>query len=283
MAANVTSDYVTVDGLRLHYRGAGQGEPVLLLHGWPTSSFLWREVMQPIAERNRVLALDLVGFGQSDKPPEASYSFRFHHRMLDGFVEKLGIETTGLAVHDLGGPIGLYWLCQRPERVSKLALLNTIIYPDPSWAVIAFVLACRLPLARTLLASDWGLKLAMKIGIRDQRRITADLVAGVRAPFKTRNDRRALLKAGAALSPKGFHEIARKLPGFEGPVRIVYGERDAILPDVAQTMARAQRDLPQAKVTAIPNCGHFLQEDRPDEMGQILAAFFAPDGASPAP
>ena len=280
MSSQVSDRYVEVEGVRLHYTTAGRGEPVLLLHGWPTSSFLWRHVMGPIAAGNRVIALDLPGFGLSDKPLDASYSFRYYDRVLSAFSDALEIETTGLAVHDLGGPVGLYWACQHPERLSRLALLNTLIYPDPSWAVILFVAATRLPLLRSLLSSQWGLAAALRLGVSDRRRLSDEAVRAVQAPFKSRDDRRALLKAGHGLSPKGFREIADKLPSFEVPVRIVYGARDRFLPDVASTMQRAQRDLPQAEVTVLADCGHFLQEERPEEIGRLLAEFFAPDAAA---
>lgn len=270
-----TSGFLDLDGLRLHYLEAGEGEPVLLLHGWPTSSFLWREVMPRIAEGNRVIALDLPGFGQSDKPLDVSYSFRYFEGVLDAALDALGIESVGLAVHDLGGPVGLYWACRHPERLRRLAILNTLVYPEFSWAVVLFVSACKLPGLRSLMASPTGLRLAMQVGVADRACVTPEVVAGVQAPFGSRDSRRALLRAGGNLSPKGFREIAEKLPSLEVPVRIVYGERDRILPDVAKTMARVKGDLPQAEITALADCGHFLQEDRPDEVGRLLAGFFS--------
>lgn len=273
-----TSHFLDLDGLRLHYLEAGTGPPVLLLHGWPTSSFLWRNVMPPIAEGNRVIALDLPGFGQSDKPLDASYSFRYFERVLDSALDALGIESTGLAVHDLGGPVGLYWACRHPERLQRLAILNTLVYPEFSWAVVLFVSACKLPGLRSLMASPAGLRLAMRVGVADRSCVTPEVVDGVRAPFEGRDARRALLRAGGNLSPKGFREIAEKLPSLDVPVRIVYGERDRILPDVAKTMARVKKDLPRAEVTALPDCGHFLQEERPDEIGRLLAGFFSGSG-----
>ncbi len=270
----VSDHYVEVDGLRLHYVASGEGAPVLLLHGWPTSSFLWRKVSVPIAAGNRVIALDLPGFGLSDKPLDASYSFRYYDRVLSGFLDALEIETTGLAVHDLGGPLGVYWACQHPERLSHLALLNTLIYPNPSWAVILFVAATRLPIVRSLLASSWGLKRALRFGVSDSRRLDAEALENIYAPFPDRDSRRALLKAGHGLSPKGFVEMAEKLPSLQVPVRIIYGAGDRILPDVARTMERAARDLPQAEVSVLADCGHFLQEERPEEIGSLLADFF---------
>jgi haloalkane dehalogenase len=204
---------------------------------------------------------------------DAPYSFRFYARMLDGFLRAVGADATSLVVHDLGGPVGLYWACHNPERVQKLALLNTLVYPEPSWAVVAFVAACRTPGVRALLVSPWGLRAAMRVGVSDPRRLTEEAVRAVQEPFEAWDARYALLKAGYGLSRKGFVEIARRLPSLQMPVRIIYGERDRILPDVARTMERVARDLPQAEVTAIPDCGHFLQEERPDEIGRLLANF----------
>ena len=280
----IESHFVSIDDLRLHYLAAGEGEPILLLHGWPTSSFLWRHVMPSIARRHRVLALDLPGFGKSDKPLDVSYSFRYFSRVLDGFLDALGHDKIGLAVHDLGGPIGLYWACHHPQRLRSLALLNTLVYPKFSSAVMLFILAGRLPVVRSILASPWGLEKAMFLGIADARRVTPEVLAAVQAPFAPKPAREALLRAGTRLSPKGFREIAELLPTLRVPVQILYGEKDRILPKVARTMAHVQRDLPQAVATSLPGCGHFLQEDNPEEIGEILADFFAAaDNSTPMP
>lgn len=264
---------VIVEGIRVHYREAGEGPPVLLLHGWPTSSFLYREVMKPLAAHNRVVAMDLPGFGASDKPlgPRA-YTFRAYQARIDGFLEALGIAETGLVVHDLGGPVGLYWAVHQLERVTRLALLNTIVYPQVSWAVAAFAVACRIPGPRGLMTSAYGLRKAMEVGMATAP--SAEVVAGVQAPFASKPARTALLQAALQLNLKKMREIEARLPGYTGPVRCIYGTADRILPDVARTMARVKRDLPQAEVTALDGCGHFLQEDRPDEVGALLAEFF---------
>ncbi len=275
------SRFIDVDGLRLHYLEAGSGEPVLLLHGWPTSSFLWRNVIGPIAESSRVIALDLPGFGQSAKPLDASYSFHFYSRILDGFLDAIGVDATSLVVHDLGGPVGLYWACHHPQRLRRLALLNTLVYPRMSWAVMLFVAACRTPGLRSLVASPWGLKNAMRIGVTTARGVSEEVVRGVQAPFESADARRALLKAGSRLHPDGFRDIARMLPSLRVPVRAIYGECDRILPDVENTMRQVARDLPQTEVTALPDCGHFLQEDRPEEVGRLLADFMAVEKAGP--
>ena len=271
----IESKSVSVNGLDLHYLEAGSGEPILLLHGWPTSAYLWRHTMPAMAKHNRVIALDMPGFGASSKPLDASYSFGFHARTLDAFCEAIGVNELGLAVHDLGGPVGLYWGLQQPERIRKLALLNTIVYPQMSWAVMLFVAICRLPGARHWLTSPAGLRFAMRFGVCDKAGLSEQTIAQYQAPFVGREARAALAKTAYGLHPGGFVELARRLPEFRCPVRIVYGSEDRILPDVAKTMARVQRDLPQAVATALPGCGHFLQEDQPQEVGRLLAEFFA--------
>jgi haloalkane dehalogenase len=273
--ATATIEKVQVDGLELAYRELGTGEPVLLLHGWPTSSFLWRDVMPTIARGNRVVALDLPGFGASAKPLGVGYGFEFFDRSLDGFLSALGIDRVALAVHDLGGPIGLHWAVHRPQRLTKLALLNTLVYPEFSEAVMNFVQACSTPGPREWITSPEGLEAAMRLGLAEDANLTDEVLAAVREPFGDEDSRRALADAGIGLELDGFHEIARLLPSLDVPVRIVYGERDRILPDVAETMARVKQDLPQAEVTPMPDCGHFLQEEAPHEIGESLARFFA--------
>ncbi len=273
---------IEVDGLRIAYRELGQGPPVLLLHGWPTSSYLWRDVMAPISRANRVIAIDLPGFGGSDKPLGADYGFDFHTGVLDGALAGLGVEEVAIGVHDLGGPIGLDWARRNPDRVTGLALLNTLVYPGFSEAVLAFVDACAKPETRKVLTSPEGLEAAMRLGLADPASLSDEALAAVRAPFVDQGARTALADAGKGLDPAGFEPIASWLPSIEVPVRVVYGERDGILPEIATTMERLAGDVPQAQLTALSECGHFLQEEAGEQIGELLAEFFATGRPLPA-
>lgn len=275
MSTEPRGETARVDGLSLHYLTAGEGPAVLLLHGWPTSSFLWRDVIPPVARTNRVLALDLPGFGRSDKPLDASYSFRFYERVLGGFLDAVGARDVGVAVHDLGGPVGLYWALRNLPRVRALALLNTLVYPTPTWALVAFLVGARLPGVRSWLTSPAGLAFAMRVGVADPSRLTAEAVRGVQAPFATPEAREALLLSVRKLHPRGMMEVADRIREYRGPARVIYGAKDRILPDVGRTMARVARELPQAEVTRLDDCGHFLQEERGPEVGAMLGDFFA--------
>jgi haloalkane dehalogenase len=270
-----TLNTTQVGDLTLAYRELGSGPPVLLVHGWPTSSFLWRDVMAPIARANRVLALDLPGFGGSDKPLGVRYGFDLFESAIDGLLEQLGIDEVALAAHDLGGPVAVHWALRRRDRVTRLALLNTLIYPQLSPAVIEFVTAASTAGVREQLTSPEGLEAAMRLGLADEANLTDELLAGVREPFASEESRRALADAAIGLELEGLAEIERELGSLAMPVRLVYGAQDRILPDVAETMTRLERDLPQAAVTALPDCGHFLQEEAPEQVGELLADFFA--------
>ncbi len=266
--------FLRANGLQLAYRELGAGPPVLLLHGWPTSSFLWRNVMPPIARSRRVVALDLPGFGASDKPLGIHYGFDFYGQVIDAFLAALGIEQLALATHDLGGPIGLHWALHRPGGVTHLALLNTLVYPEFSPAVTQFVQACSTPESSERLTSAKGLESVMRQGLADPAALTAEALAAVQQPFGSTEARQALAAAGIGTERKGYAAIARELPSLRIPVRVVYGAQDRVLPDIADTVARVKADVPHAEITALPACGHFLQEEAPQQIGELLARFF---------
>ncbi|MGH7374199.1 MAG: alpha/beta fold hydrolase, partial [Candidatus Rokuibacteriota bacterium] len=154
--------------------------------------------------------------------------------------------------------------------------LNTLVYPEFSEAVKEFVRACATPELREKITSPAGLESIMRDGLADPARLSPEVLAAVQEPFRTAEARRALADAGIGVSRKGFVQIAHRLPTLRMPVRVVYGGRDRVLPDVADTMARVKADLPQADITVLPDCGHFLQEEAPAEVGALLARFFAP-------
>lgn len=268
---------ITTHGHSIHYRELGQGPPILLIHGWPTSSFLWRNVMPEISDQRRVLAIDLPGFGNSDKPLDVDYDFGFYTSIIDGFLDAVGVDDQlAIAVHDMGGPIGLYWASQRSDRLERLAVLNTVAYPQMSWAARAFLIACKMPGLRSVLTSQWALGLAMKVGVHDTDRLAPDTIEGTRAPFRDRDSRRVLAKTAADMSAKELETIARWLPTVTVPVRVIYGAKDRILPDIEDTVQRLRGDIDHIEVERLDDCGHFLQEEQPRKVGQLLAEFLSP-------
>ena len=277
MAPSASSQFVQVEDLNIHFLSAGSGEPILLLHGWPTSSYLWRDIIKLLSDQYHVVAIDLPGFGKSDKPLDASYSFKFFEKVIEAFTRELGMDQLNLAVHDLGGPLGLYWAVQHMEKVKRLILLNTLVYPQLSTAVKMFGLATRLPGVKSWLTSAKGLHKAMFFGVHQKQALKPEDILQYQLPFQSREARKVLLKTVQNLSPKGMAEIEKKLPNFKGPVQIIYGEQDRILPKVAHTMKRVKKDLPQAQLVSFMDCGHFLQEEAPGRIASVMREFLKQD------
>lgn len=269
------SHYIQASSLRLHYLEEGEGDPVMLLHGFPTSSYLYRNIIPVLAETHRAIAPDLPGYGLSDKPVDQRYDYAFFDRTLESFCDAVGLDRVSLVVHDLGGPVGLHWAVRNPNRIERLVILNTLVYPQTSWAVKAFLLALRLPMVRDYVVSPKGIVGAMKVGVVHKSRLNREILTPYTAPFEDASARSALMKAGSGLSVKGLAEVAEKLPSLGVPVRLIYGEQDRILPDIAKTMRRLQRDLPAAALTSLPEAGHFLQEDAPARVATWIADFLA--------
>ena len=211
MADPGTERFTEVDGLRLRWveygdrgRRSGAAHP-RMAH----LSYLWRGVAPGIAERGRrVIAIDLPGFGGSDKPVDATYSFGFYGRALDGVLEAAGADRIGLGVHDLGGPVGLHWASKNPERVERLALLNTLAYPGLSVALVTFFALLRTPGVRSWATSPAGLRFTMRTGVADKARLSDEDIAAYQAPY----GRRRRAQGAAALGPRhapGRHEGRR--------------------------------------------------------------------------
>lgn len=264
-----------VDGLTVACVDHGDGPPVMLLHGWPTSSFLYREITPVLAREHRVIVPDLPGFGHSSKPVDQTYTFEFFAGVLDAVVEQLDLAPLGLVVHDLGGPVGVHWALHRPGLVSRLAILNTLLYPEFHPSVYEFVGQLLDETSRVAAVSDQGLQDILRLGVANpDDALSTDVLDAISAPFQSDDDRNALAAAAVGLNPDGFAEIAERLPQVSIPVLGIYGTKDAILPDVADTFARLQRDIPHADITSLNDAGHFLQEDAPGEIAERLAAFF---------
>ena len=270
-----SSEYIDLDGLQIHYRSAGTGPPIVFVHGYPTSSYVWRNIMPRLAESRFAVALDLPGFGLSDKPRNAPYTFEWQAAVFRRFIERLGLEKADLVVHDLGGPVALLWAVRNPERVGRIVILNTILTPEYTRKDELTHAFLRIPGAVRLasLTEYWMARETLKKMVYDKRTMTRDLVKAYFGPYASARDRRELLRAFIApMSAPGrpeLTEIAERLPGLEGSVSIIVGEDD---PFTSEYMRQLQELLPNSKVNSIPNCGHLIQEDEPEELSRLLLA-----------
>jgi len=254
---------------RMHYVDEGHGDPVLLLHGEPTSSFLWRKIIPQLPER--VVAPDLIGFGRSDKPEDVGwYSYDRHVDSIARLVQELDLTGLTLVVHDWGGPIGLRVAVEHPERVDRLVLLNTGIgggsAPSERW----------LRFREVVRELGGALDIGRLVEAGTAQGLDDDVRAAYDAPFPTPES-----KAGALAFPEmvptepehpntaPMNKVRDALREWDKPALVVWGAEDTILPD---GIARAMVELiPGARgPVLLDGASHFLQEDRPDEVADAI-------------
>ena len=267
-----------VNGWRIHYEDAGSGSPVLMLHGIPTSSFIWRRQIDALSRTHRVLAPDLLGWGLSDKPADFDYRISSYADVIDRFLDALGVSEVTLVVHDLGAAVGLQFAVRHPERVSRLVVLDTFAYMPFSkrlpWRLL-YGFLYRLPLAgRPLEHLLWNVGVNwtnafVAIAFHDRSRITRELVARYR---ELNRDTR--LTDDRVLQGNGLDGITRAVERnsleIRVPTLILWAEDDLLFPPTAAS--RLQRNIPGSILRTIPNCGHFLQE-KPELVNRYLVDF----------
>jgi pimeloyl-ACP methyl ester carboxylesterase len=267
----VSSRSVTVNGLKIDYLAAGTGQPVVLLHGWPTSSYLWRNLIPVIAKNHRVIAPDLPGFGGSDKPLDETYSLDFYDGVLTGFLDQLELERVSLVVHDLGGPIGLVWAIRRPERLERLVVLDTIAYPDLPLRMRLGLKLLRVPLVKNWIAGPSGIAFTMRVATANKRALTREVIRQYQKPFRRTAARQVLLKTMTDLDLAGLREIAEGLKSLDVPALIVWGRKDPAL--TLSIARRLQADLPRSELIVLDKSSHFLQEDEPEKVAELIRQF----------
>lgn len=260
-----------IDGHALAYHRRGQGEPILLVHGITTYSFIWRGLFEALAAHHDVIAVDLLGCGDSDKPLDVSYSLAAHAERLEAFTRTLDFGPFSFIGHDLGGGIAQRFAAKFPARLTRVALLNSVAFDY--WPVQP-ILTMRTPIVRQLAmaALDLGaLSLILKRGLFHPERLTPDLLAEFRRPLLTREGRKAFLHFAECLDNRDLLEITGDLHRTRLPFLILRGREDLYLS--AEIAHRLRRELPGSRLVEIPEAGHFFQVDQPARLVAELAAF----------
>jgi len=270
--------YVFVNGLRMHYVDEGQGEPVLMLHGEPTWSFLYRKMIPLIARRHRAVAPDYIGFGKSDKPvDDAYYTFANHYSNLEAFIHALDLTHITLVVQDWGGPLGLYYAAQHPERVARLVIMNTGLLSGQTETVNP-ALKRWIERSQQILEGDVSWLMGRSFLTIQQ---TPEMARAYDAPFPNRES-----KAGASrfqlmipLSPDDpgaseMLETGAALAKWYKPALVMFSDGDRNFPPaVAEAFARL---LPRAdEPVIIKGPWHFLQEEAGEELAKRILDFIA--------
>src|SRR5215216_3759796 len=265
----------------ISYVDTGAGEPVVFLHGNPTSSYLWRNVIPRVEGLGRCLAPDLVGMGDSGAAPDGSYRFVDHPRCLDAWFEALGLTNVTLVVHDWGSALGFHWARRHPERVRGIAYMEAIVRPFPSWEEWP-------KQARGVfreMRSDRGEELVLKKnafveGILPEsvlRPLTEAEMEAYRRPYPTPESRRPTLAWPREMPIDGepadvvetVDAYSKWLAQNRVPKLFVNAEPGVILSSSQRDFCRGFKNQEEVTVRG----SHFLQEDSPHEIGEAVARF----------
>lgn len=270
--------YLDLNAMRIHYLDEGEGQVILCLHGEPSWSYLYRKMIPILSRNQRVLATDFIGFGRSDKFTERNeYSFQMHHDTLMNFMQALKLEQITLVVQDWGGLLGLTVASEIPELFARLVIMNTGLPTGDEPIGKGFMRWREFASSST----DLPVGLVIQNGTAE-RRLKPEIIAAYESPFPD-----VTYKAGAMIFPllvpitpsdPGAAEMRRArevLSHWQKPVLVMFSDKDPITRggDIFfRSLIPGAKDQPEI---VIHDAGHFLQEDKGEEIAQHIVDFIA--------
>jgi haloalkane dehalogenase len=261
--------YAELDGLRLHYLDEGEGPPVVCFHGEPSWSYLYRKMIPPLAAGGRrVLCPDYAGFGRSDKPTELGwYTYDRHVELMTRLLDELDVRDATVVVQDWGGPIGLRWAVENPDRVSALAILNTGLFTGRvSKGFMAW---------RDFAERNPDLPIGFVIQGATATELPDEVVAAYEAPWPTPES-----KAGTAQFPlivptsedaPGAAEmkaVIDALTRWDKPALVAFSDSDPVFPYPKSGQVFCDMIPTAGEQVRVEGAAHFLQEDRGEEIAE---------------
>ena len=271
--------YVEVNRMRIHYVSEGEGEVILCLHGEPSWSYLYRKMIPILSQNHRVVAMDFIGFGRSDKYTERDeYTFQMHCDTLVGFIGALSLRQITLVVQDWGGLIGLRVASEMPERFARLVIMNTGLPTGDEPMGKTFMrwrqLASSVP--------DLAIGQVIVLGMAHSDQIAPEVMAAYESPFPD-----VTYKTGAMVFPllvpitpddpgsAGMRRAREVLSKWEKPAFVLFSDRDPITrggDKFFRALIPTAQDQPEV---VIEDTGHFLQEEKGEEIAQHIVDFIA--------
>jgi pimeloyl-ACP methyl ester carboxylesterase len=260
---NVERRRARVSAGELSFVEAGDGPPVVLLHGFPTSSDLWRREVPLLASRMRVIAPDLLGYGQSDRPAAADLSIRAQAAYVGELLDQLEVGRAAFVGHDVGG--GVAQLLTMSGRAAAVVLLDTIAFD--SWPIQAVqLLQTSTPEQETSEFAEQIVRLGFEVGLEHEGRLSDGEIEGFVAPWRA--DPPSLFRAARALDGVGLAGSEAAFADLDVPAFVLWGEEDAFVP--AEGAERLGEAIPGAIVALLPGCGHWVNLDAPTTVGPLI-------------
>lgn len=283
---------IEVNGIHLKYYEQGSGEPVLFLHGIPSNSYLWRNVVPAVSADSRAIALDLAGYGESSLPPDGDYSFQSQYTYLKGFIDALNLTNVTLVVNDLGSALGIRYAIKNESNVKALVLVEAAFMPAKEWhgqlttmqKTMFSVFRKNPNIAELMIVKKNNLpRMVMRTGI--YRKLSAEEMKFYTKPYETSEERRRVYLTGpgpATFQRKGISQKAgdfadvldqnaKGLLSFRKPILLLFASPGLITRKEAILYAR--ENFKTCYLVHVGKGKHFLPEDHPARIGNEISQF----------
>lgn len=270
-----TSNYFDINGHRLHYIDEGKGDIVLFVHGTPSWSFDYRNIIKNLKSHYRCMAIDHIGFGLSDKPEQYDYSPQNHSKTLEKFVLEKKLQNITLVVHDFGAPIGLNFAIQHPEKIKNLVIFNSWLWSskdDPDFVKLSKIL--KNPLLPFLYRYlNFSPKFILPKSFGDNK-ISKKTLMQYTKPFADKTQRNGALAFAKSLlhDQDWFEELWNKRQSISRkPTLFIWGMKDPII--TPNYLYRFETNFTNATTIKLETCGHFPQEEQPGSVTEAMRNF----------
>ncbi len=277
------SKFVEVKGSKMHYVDIGHGDPILFLHGQPTSSYLWRNIIPYLQTKGRCIAPDLIGMGRSDKP-DISYTFKDHYEYLLEFIEQLDLKNITLVIHDWGSGLGFHYAHTHQGNIKGIAFMEAIIQ-TMSWKrfptnyKVIFKLL-RTPYVGWFMLSVLNMFLNKVVPDSIVRKLTSEEFEHYKAPFKTIASRKPVRMWPTQIpidgKPDFTHEVISAYGEWllETEIRklCIYAHPGAIIKEREITFI--EKNYKNTRMVDIGEGIHYLQEDNPHAIGEAISQWY---------
>lgn len=273
------SRWLELSAGRAHYldEGPRDAEPIVFVHGTPSWSFEFRTLIGALSTHHRCIAYDHLGFGLSERPADFGYRPEDHARLFAELVTKLGLERFTLVVHDFGGPIALPYAAAHPERITRLVVLNSFMWPFEEPALVRQARLAGSAFGRLLYRYlNFSLRVLMPFAYADRKRLTSNIHRQYLAPFRDRSARVQVLWAlarsllGSASHYAALWDARERLTAI--PALVLWGGGDRLFPE--SYLHRWRDALPRAALRVLADSGHWPHEEVPETVLAELRAFF---------
>lgn len=262
--------------VKLFYEVKGEGPPVLLIHGFGASTYTWRQIAPELARDHRVIAVDMKGFGQSDKPFDENYSVFDQAELLTQLILDRDLHDLTVVGHSFGGGVALVLALDESKRlegrITKLILLDSIAYPQD---IPMFFRMLDMPVFShvgvRMVPPAIQTRIALQIAYLDNSKIEDEEVETYAAPLRTAAGKHAIIHSARQIMPEGIEELSRRYKLIEQPTLILWCDHDRIVPlDVG---LKLRRTLPNATLKLVEECGHMPHEEQPEVTLGLLRDF----------